>query len=326
MADSPGPPRSPNHAGSSADSDFDQRLVVYHAFVRRDFLAAILFPRATPQAIEINSSPEDLLERLPAGCDHALFQINLSLTANFPTRRGELLDGLRERGVTVINATLDDIRKSTLHQRLQELDLPMAGTGPEGDPDDYVMVKTDLNYGGSYERGLSSEDRKNLGIAEHVAPIVSPNQYQRMRRRDVPEGWWHEPTLLIERYIENPQGRFFRAYRVGNHAIIVESRHPGVIKKIHGGLDETNYTATLARLREIDQDGLLPLALVRVVEKFLSHSGLEFGSIDIMDDGGGGFYIVDINDTPYGGSVASSEAAAHLSRGFGGGEALEKRP
>ncbi|MEM9556292.1 MAG: hypothetical protein AAGC60_18700 [Acidobacteriota bacterium] len=294
-----------------------ERLVLYEFYTSKNFLAAQLFPAAERLPIELETSADELLERWPDDRDQLLFQVNLSLTAGVPAARRRLLDTLQERGVFVLNASVDDIRKSTLHRLLDRLGLPSAAAARDGDPDERVMVKTDCNYGGIYEHSLDPELRRRLGILETDAPITDWSEYQCLRRADVDPAWWDDPSLVIERYIDNHEGRFYRTYRAGDHVTIIEAYGSGTIKKVSGGPRDINYTATLERLREIDADGALPLALVRLVDRFFCGAGLDFGSIDIMDDGAGGLFIVDLNDTPYGGQmVVGSEATAHLRRGL----------
>jgi len=294
-----------------------RRLVVYEWCTGDRFLAQVLFPGAI-RLMALSDAPADaLVAHWPKGCDRLLFQVNLSRTERFPARRQELIRAVQERGVRVLNAHLDDIRKSTLHRMLARLGLNSAAASREGDGDEPLMVKTDFNYGGLYERLLSPEERRHLGVSAEEIPISDWNDYRVMPRREVPDAFWSDPTLVIERFIDNPDGRFYRVYGVGDRVVIVEAHGTGAVKKISDDPRDVNYTADLARLAEIDRNGALPLALVRVIEAFLLGTGLDLGSFDIMDDGAGGFYVVDLNLTPFGGgSHASDEVLDHLRGGL----------
>src|SRR5262249_996550 len=129
------------------------------------YLIAEIAPAATRIVARPLQSYEQILASLPASAERFIFHVNLSYTEHFVVGRPEFLRELRSRGVVVLNAGLTDVRKRSLCQRCQASGLPWPFALPNGPEEEMLIVKTNLNSGGTNEILLSPEIRRALGIA-----------------------------------------------------------------------------------------------------------------------------------------------------------------
>lgn len=245
--------------------------------------------------------PSAQFERVCDSFTTVCFQINLSVRARLPLRVRDLAKRFAERGVYVVNGLVQDIRKSTLHAHLEAIGLPSLKAASTGPPDEILFVKTDLNYGGELERWLPPESIAAGGLEHLVAPDFGAYHYKTVRRGMLQEGVWADPSFVVERYVTNAEGSFYRVYFSGKQVIIVKAFTPSVIKKLSDDPRDTNFVTDLEHL-EAGKDKLpISRTLKRDVATFVKGTPVEFGSIDVVHDGHAGHYIIDLNLTPYAG-------------------------
>jgi hypothetical protein len=230
------------------------------------------------------------------------FQINLSVRGLLPLRTRDLTRRFVERGVYVVNGLVQDIRKSTLHAHLEAIGLPSLKAAPTGPADEILFVKTDLNYGGDLERWLPPESIAAGGLGNLISPDFGAYHYKTVKRGALQEGVWADPALVVERYVTNAENSFYRVYFSGKQVIIVKAFAPRVIKKLSDDPRDTNFVSDLEHLKAGRDKLPLSRALKRDVATFVENTPVEFGSIDIVHDGHGKHYIIDLNLTPYAGT------------------------
>jgi hypothetical protein len=274
-------------------------VAIYEWCAWESFLGQLLLPAAMHIQGAVEDTAADVLAQLHADCRTFLFQINLSLSEKFPSERKELVAGLLARGIRVLNRGVEDIRKSSLHRLLAKAGLPSAATTEDGPADEVLIVKTDCNYGGRYERILTQVQRRRLEIPDAEIGLSGWDDYRVLPRSEMPPEWWCDPTLVVERFIENPEGRFFRVVVAGESVMVVEAYHEAMIKKVGGGSRDRNFFIDRARLSQLTGNPYLSGDLLILIDRFLAASGLDFGSLDIVHKNEE-FYIVDLNTTPYG--------------------------
>jgi hypothetical protein len=279
-----------------------------------------------PHAMRIRVRYGEPAERVLAGVPHAaravLMHADASRTDGFIARAPDLWAALQARGTIALNAQATDIRKRTLRMRCDALGLPSAAAAREGAPDERVIIKTNLNSGGAPERQLG---RVLGGLANPFAEelndtVRDASDYRVCRRDEVPTGAWSDSTLVIERFIENPEGVFFRVHMVGSATSVAEIWSELEVKKVtlgvrrrvnhfywrtsDGDLAQGPSTDTVARV----------VALVRRVH---ADMGIGFGATDCVMDANGTLVVVDANKTPGAADIASQpDVVAHLCRGF----------
>jgi hypothetical protein len=235
-------------------------------------------------------------------CSIVCFQINLSVRGHLPLQTRQLTERFQERGVYVVNGLVQDIRKSTLHKHLEAIGLSSLKTSAAGPPDEILFVKTDLNYGGELERWLSAEDVAAGKLERLVSNDFGAYRYKAFKRRDVQESLWQDPAIVIEKFIANSENSFYRVYFSGHQIIIVKAFAPGIIKKLAGDDRDTNFVTDLEHLKAGTDELPISSTLKRDVAIFVERTPVEFGSIDIVHDGGDNHYIIDLNLTPYAGT------------------------
>lgn len=297
------------------DSSAGRELAVYEWNAWNRFLLPAVFPACQRLEADWRDVAAAVLGRLDDGIRAFLFQVNLSRTGRYPVERRQLVDGLEERGVKVLNRELDDIRKSRLHVLLEKAGLPSAKAPREGDDDEYLMLKTDLNYGGRYERGLEKEERLALGLGGNEIPLADWSDYRVVPRCEIPDACWEMPGLVVERWVRNPDDRFYRAYVGGERLVVVKAVDEQPIQKVGASPGNLNILLDRRRLAELEHSDHLPTPLIHTLRRFFCHVPLEFGCIDILYDDQG-YFVVDLNTTPYGGKALPQEVLEHLRGGF----------
>jgi hypothetical protein len=294
-------------------------VLEYHAW--EGYLLHALCPHATPIALTPGERANRLIKAIPAAARVVAMHVDLSVTDGFLTHEEEFLAGLRARGITILNHRVTDIRKRTMHQVCRAHGLPSAGTGRSGPPDEMVIIKTDLNCGGRPERWILAE------FGDPAAPFAhgisdelhDSTDYRVCRRRDVPESVWSDPSVVVERFIENPDGVYFRVSVVGRATMVSEAWSDDRIKKLTG-----ENRMQLSHFYWFDKGAHVPLgtpseaatrALVTARELGAA-MGADFHGTDCVMDASGVIVPVDINKTPWWGGVAKPGAAEHLRRGL----------
>jgi hypothetical protein len=258
------------------------------------------------EAVRIETDPFSELppaqfDRICDSFTTVCFQINLSVRGRLPLRIRDLTNRFAERGVHVVNGLVQDIRKSTLHAHLEAIGLPSPKAALSGSSDEILFVKTDLNYGGELERWLPPESIAAGGLEHLVAPDFGAYHYKTVARGKLQEDIWTDPSIVVEKYVSNTENSFYRAYFSGKQVIIVKAFSPGIIKKLSSDPRDTNFVTDLEHLVAGTDELRISATLKRDVATFVENTPVEFGCIDIVHDGHGKHYIVDLNLTPYAG-------------------------
>lgn len=246
--------------------------------------------------------PSVQFDRICDSCAIVCFQINLSVRSRLPLPIRDLTNRFGERGVHVVNGLVQDIRKSTLHAHLEAIGLSSLKAAPSGPADEILFVKTDLNYGGELERWLPRESIAAAGLEHLVSPEIGAYHYHAAKRGMLPDETWTDPAIVVEKYVNNRENSFYRAYFSGKQVIIVKCFSPGIIKKMSGDPRDTNFVTDLEHLLAGTDRVSLSAALKRDVAKFVESTPVEFGCVDIVHDGRDNHYIIDLNLTPYAGT------------------------
>ena len=277
-------------------------MVVYEWMAWRGFLASSLFPAATRLHAGFDDSVEAVLGRIPPQATHFLFHLNMSVTTGFPASRAELLAELAARGIRTINDGVTDISKPAIQRACASLSLPSTLAARTMPSDTLVMIKSSLNAGGKTEKYLSPTVLAKLGM--HLAENVVPEDYKVMRAADVPPQWWDDPSLCIERYISNEQGRWHRVYVWQDRIVVREAINPNPVKKMGGDVKSRllRFVLVEGRYRASEGSDAGPERLLAHLAAFIPAIGLRFGTLDAVLNDDGEHYIIDVNTTPFFGS------------------------
>jgi len=266
----------------------------------RGFLAARLFPAATRLHAHFEDSVESVLARIPADATHFLFHISATITTAFTSSRADLLAALGARGIRTINASLTDISKPAIQRQCAELSLPVALAARTLPADTPVIVKKSLNFAGKTEKYLPQSELARLGmhLAHHVP---DPENYRIMPAGDVPQPWWDDPALCIERYISNDEGRYHRALLWQDRLAVLEAINPHPIKKAAGNASShwLRFRLVDGRYRPADGSRADLEPLLAQVAAYARATGLRFGAIDTVLSNSGEYYLIDVNTTPF---------------------------
>jgi len=246
--------------------------------------------------------PSAEFDRVCGSFSIACFQINLSVRSQLPLRIRDLTNRFVERGLYVVNGLVQDIRKTTLHAHLEAIGLPSLKAGRSGSPDEILFVKTNLNYGGELERWLPPESIAATGLEHLISADIGAYHYKTVERGMLQESIWMDPAIVVEKYVTNDKDSFYRVYFSGKQIIIVEAFAPGIIKKLSGDPQNTNFMVDFESLKAGTDDLPMSATLKRDVATFVEKTPVEFGCIDIVHDGHDNHYVVDLNLTPYAGS------------------------
>jgi hypothetical protein len=252
---------------------------------------------AVPEALEVRAHPRDagarIVSCLPRSASRFLFHIDLTEPGRFPLDRAGLIAELEKRSIRVLNGRVTDLRKRTLHETTRRLGIPCAEAPSVGSPSDLLLVKTDRNYGGRSERLLGRRLRKLLGVRDAAPPIRHAFDYRLMRRNAVPRCCWTDPDLAVERFISNPEGRIYRVHVVLDHLVVWSGVSHLAVKKIP---DCSGASEEFLRSGEFPAN--IPSALVQTVYRFIEGFSLDYGTLDVIGDTAGKYYIIDVNATP----------------------------
>ena len=295
-----------------------QRVYIYEWNAGDDFLLSRMFPDATRLKADLYDDHENVIAQIPDHCGWFIFHINLTETAQIPRGRNELCAHLANRGVKVVNERLISIAKRRVQQTCGELGLQTAIASRSGPPGEMLIVKTDLNYGGLTERGLTSAERLRLNINQ-VVP--SDRQiYNILPRSEVPSNTWASPEYVVERYIQNSSNFFYRAHLFQKHIVVSRVVDDAPLKKFPVGLSRDDWYLVMPE-NEFVKTGSgtdVPAKLVKDLIKFSERTGLDFGALDVVQDDEGEFYIIDVNSTPWWGEVeeCDQELIRFLSAGL----------
>jgi hypothetical protein len=149
--------------------------------------------------------------------------------------------------------------------------------------------------------------------------MKSPDDYFVSRRGDLAPDVWNDPTLVVERYVKNPLGRFFRVYVAVNAIVISEAYTDTLVKRMEGRIRRHNHFLWRQGERiyaESNAAADLPPRLLETAGAFLNRFHLDYGAVDVVENETGEFYEIDLNKTPFWGDEKQPGLLEHLHLGF----------
>ncbi len=287
-------------------------FTVYEWYTTPEFLISAVVPDATIITGSVEDSIENIQPKLPSHLTSFLFHLNCTKTALFPICRPRLIEHLNSRGVPILNAHATDISKRYIQQKCADLGLPTTLASREGDPEEKVMVKTNLNFAGASEWGLTPEQRTMLGLGKGSDFIYDPFQYLVMPRREVNASWWDDENLICERFITNQEHRWSRSFVFLNKLVTLDMTNPMQVKYPGMSVLKQMWKLVLADGSAADQDGADVPAWIQGLARFIKAFPLDMGTLDVVQDDLGNAYIVDVNTTPAFGAKPVPGLAEHL--------------
>ena len=275
-------------------------VVLYEWLSGQPFLARALFEGATILDARIDDPPEEVLTRIPRDTGWFLFHLNCTVTDNFPYDRQILCRLLEDKGIRLLNRFVTDISKRHVQDMCRQSGLNTTLTGPEGPGDELIIVKTNLNFAGKSEWGLTETERQALGVGAGSDMIWDPYHYQVIPRSKVEAGWWQDPSLVCERYISNADDRWYRAYLLKSRFVLCELVSPYQVKKVGESKLQRLWMASFGDELRVDHplSGHVPKQLLGDLAGFARSFKLDFGTIDVVESNEAEHYIIDVNSTP----------------------------
>lgn len=285
-------------------------------------MVEVLYPDAVRVAVTPGERAAQVLASIPPRVRGVLMHLNASYTPGFVDSENELSAALAQRGQPVLNLRAVDVRKSTLHACCARLGLPSVKADREGPPGERLIVKTVLNFGGRPERAMIARWGARAapfagGVSDAIAGHLG---YLVATRAELPPEVWTDPTLVVERFFENPEGVFFRVYVVGPAGVVSAVWVDGDVKKLsvnirrrHNYFFWTPSGGDPVPLGPSADSALRALVEARRVAQALD---IDFLGADCVMDGYGNIAVVDVNKTPYWGHPRHSPILSHLRHGF----------
>lgn len=274
-------------------------VLVYEWQAWQGFLISHLVDENNRLSARYEDTSSTIMEAAAAlGARAVLLQINLTLCQEFPQDRRQVLDELRGVGLDVWNRSVGDISKRNLHRILRAARLPCAAAEQQGDPEERVFVKSNLNWGGEVESRFSFTRTERFGVAARGSPINRFDEYFMTTRKLVDATLWSDRSVVIERYICNSKDTFFRVYRCGESVVVVKAHSAALVKKLCGNEDDLNFPLHVNDI--MFGETPLPHDLREVLREFIIHTQIEYFCLDVAHDDSS-YYIVDLNLTPWSG-------------------------
>lgn len=293
------------------------RVAVYDHGAWQGFLLHAILPDAHVIEAGLGESSEEVLQRLPPGCRTFAFHLNLTLSSRLPVDRHTLVDQLGVRGINVRNAAVTDISKHAVQRICERAGVASAVALRDGDPDEPVLVKTACNYHGLPESRLNVEQMTWLGYrSARDMPAQRDAGYRIVRRAEVPAMVWTSPHWVVERYVTNAADRFHRVYVAGNAVVISRVFDASVFKKMPEGIARESFFLQLSEpsVPAVGSPDIRDVAALSA--RFARTANLQYGALDVVSDDDGGYYVIDINTTPFWGDGGHPDLLAHLRAGF----------
>jgi len=286
-------------------SDAAAGVVVCECNAWKGYMIQAMQPQATRVKLRPGAPGERVLKALPDSTHAVVMHIDASLTTDFLADEPAFRSALAERGIAALNLQATDIRKRTLHRRCTVLGIPSARAEREGPADERLIIKTTLNAGGAPERKMvrrwgAAGERFAAELSEFVA---GPLEYRVCRRDEVPAAVWADPTLVVERFIDNPEGLFLRVSVAGPAAIVTQAWSDYKIKKlslpIRNHINYCYWTTPDGAHTPIGRTTEEAGRAVGVARRLLANLQIDLGAVDCVIDQDGAIVPVDVNKTPY---------------------------
>jgi hypothetical protein len=265
-------------------------MVIYHlGFPVETYLVARIYPHAKHIACNPLKDTEDIILGKLGDDREFMFHIDLSVQDGIPSRRKRILKSLLLTGVEIHNAFVTDQRKRCLQNVSRELGLPSLTAPRRGDAGERLLVKSDLNVAGGPERRSA---RRFPGIPLPPLPtgIRSAFDYRLAQRAEIDAATWKDPSLHIERFIENPEGLVLRSFWNSGKAVVSKIKNPEhIIKKRNARHPRWNYAEPVDDLTEV---------VFARTRRYAEHLRLSLFAADWVVDAKNAPYLVDLNLTP----------------------------
>lgn len=278
------------------DEDRGQSICVYAFNTPCGYLVDSVWPAACVIHASLADLPGTVLARVPEQTTHFLFHCDLTHTSSLPMFRDLLIGRLQESGIVVLNGHVTDISKRALAAAAMSAGAGVLLAQPHGPGSELLFAKSNLNCGGIPERraGLQS---KTCAVASALA---GAGQYALLERREVPTSWWSCDQIVIERFVTNKPGRFYRAYVCGRHVIVSRATSEATIKTMGCGRPRHNLMLDLESHECPETIVASPLhTVVDQVRRIIRQVGVHFGAVDVLEDDLGNAYVCDLNITPF---------------------------
>jgi hypothetical protein len=294
-------------------------MCVYDWSAWKGMLISNIDKRAQRIRARFEESPQRLLRRLPRGINRLVFHLDISDEAPFSTNRSELIRLLTERGIEIWNGHIPDICKRTIVSACESYDLPSLRPGATGPMDELLIVKTDLNCGGVREQLLPATLKERHGLPLMPGQMMNRDGYFVRPRGELTSEIWNNPELVVERYLTNSAGRFFRVYVVKNAVVVSQGYTDSQFKRMNGDVRRQNFwlwreSETIVPFRGSGSE--LSPALLRSLGVFIARFRVDFAAIDVVEGNQDDFYIVDVNKTAYWGNECQPGLLEHLRSGW----------
>jgi len=279
------------------------RAVAYDLSGWSGFLLPTLLPSCARLAAEPSDSWERIRDRLPPDVGAFVFHVNLTDSSRCPADRAALARFLRSRGVRVLNDRVTDISKRHVQSLCATHGLPITRASKSGPPDELLIVKTDRNYGGKPEIELDTAVCAAYEIDAREVDPAPDHGYRVLPRRETEPSVWADRSLLVERFVANPEDLFYRVYFIGRHIAISEGCEHAPVKTI-GRAERRRLLLFRGDESEAFGAGAPPdmRRLVDVTVRFIRAASMDFGCLDVVRDADGEFYVIDMNATPHWGA------------------------
>jgi hypothetical protein len=276
-------------------------LVVYDRSTWQGFLLPTIAPNARRLEARIGEDPPRILRRLGATTPSTfVFHVDLTDSSRCPFGRSRLTNALTLRGWRVLNPAFTDVSKRFVQKVCRRAHLNVTAAGEAGDPNEVVIMKTNRNYGGKPEAALAPSTRARLRIAAEPVRDSPDHGYIVCTRKQVPAAVWKSPAFVVERYVENSRNFFYRAYLLDGHVALSEGEDPALVKTIGRAKRHRLVLFSFSVRRGVMGEVPPDLAgAADAVSRFAAAARMDYGCLDVLWDGAGGFYIVDITTTPH---------------------------
>jgi len=273
------------------------RIVAYEWLTGPEFLLWKLAPLASRIPAGVHDKVTDVVSQIPPSANTFVFHLNCTITARFPLMRDELVSVLDAKGIRTLNASVTDVSKRYLQSRCRRLGLGVTAAGPEGDPDQPIVIKTNLNFAGASEWALSDSDRDLLNLGRGSQLLGNTYHYFVVPRREVRDEWWDDDSLICERFIENKSGLWYRVYLCRERLVICRLASRMKIKKVgESSLERSWFVRLVPESTKTGDDHIDKM--IQDVATFVRDFRLEFGTIDVVVNDDHRPFIIDVNPTP----------------------------
>ena len=283
-------------------------VLVYEWQAWKGFLISHLIADYCRIEAAFDDELDDLENALSPNIKAVLLQINLSRSKYFPAKRAKLIKGLQDRGLLVLNHAVGDITKKNLHTLLGTVGISAAKATVEGNPEEFLFIKSNLNWGGVAEQRLPESIREKFDEPTGMS-IKKHDQYYLAQRQDLTPEHWQDESIVIEKYIVNRENSFYRIYAFGDALVIVKAHTIDLIKKISGDKNDINYFYNKEEI--IQNKTSLPLNLNKILRQFVLNIPLDYFCLDVVHNIND-YFIIDLNLTPWSGVQDQSQEATEF--------------